>query len=356
MNIKQVTNRYEKWKASFLPLVSTDLRRKHKLMRHSVFEFFRATFYRWMQVWPEVCGDLDKSPRVLAIGDSHIENFGTWRDTEGRLIWGCNDFDEAYTLPYTLDLVRLATSVHLASDANHLAIRRRHACDAILAGYRESLKAGGLPYVLGEHHLWLRQVAFGRLRDPVHFWERMEAQQRWTGPVPADARRGLDALISDPERPSEIKRRVAGIGSLGHRRIVFIVNHAGGRIAREAKELAPSACVWASQRPAGQPQYAEIVERAVRVADPFLRVQGNWVFRRLAPDCSRIELAMLPAKRDEENLLYAMGWETANVHLGSRAAIRAVMRDLDKRTGRWLHRASKAMSAAARRDWKHYRG
>jgi uncharacterized protein (DUF2252 family) len=26
-----------------------------------------------------------------------VENFGAWRDVEGRLIWGINDFDEAWT-------------------------------------------------------------------------------------------------------------------------------------------------------------------------------------------------------------------------------------------------------------------
>jgi uncharacterized protein (DUF2252 family) len=355
MNIHEATSSYEKWKASFLPLVPADLRRKHRLMRHSVFEFFRATFYRWMQVWPEVCGELNKAPRVLAIGDSHIENFGTWRDAEGRLIWGCNDFDEAHTLPYTLDLVRLATSAHLASDANHLSIRRRDASDLIIDGYKDALSSGGQPFVLGEHHVWLRDIALNRLRDPVHFWARMEAQQRWKGPVPTEVRRGLDTLLREPGRPCEIKRRVAGIGSLGHRRVVFIVNHNGGRVAREAKELGPSACVWASREAAGLLRYAEIVDRAVRVRDPFLHVEGQWVFRRLASDCSRIELAMLPAKRDEERLLYATGWETANIHLGSHAAIRAVLRDLNKRPARWLHRASNAMSAAARRDWKRYR-
>ena len=45
---------------------------------------------------------------------SMSENFGTWRDAEGRLIWGVNDFDEAARMPYALDIVRLATSAVLA--------------------------------------------------------------------------------------------------------------------------------------------------------------------------------------------------------------------------------------------------
>ena len=79
-------------------------------MKESVFAFLRATYYRWIQVWPEVCPQLVSAATVLAIGDLHVENFGTWRDIEGRLVWGINDFDEAYPLPYTNDLVRLASS------------------------------------------------------------------------------------------------------------------------------------------------------------------------------------------------------------------------------------------------------
>src|SRR5207248_2056112 len=147
---------------------------KHQAMAQSKFSFFRATFYRWAQLWPECCPDLAKAPRVLAIGDLHVENFGTWRDAEGRLIWGVNDFDEAAQLPYAIDLVRLAVSATLAIEAGHLSIRGNDACTAILDGYTQSLIEGGRPYVLEEDHAWLRELATGELRDPVRFWNRME--------------------------------------------------------------------------------------------------------------------------------------------------------------------------------------
>jgi uncharacterized protein (DUF2252 family) len=68
---------------------------------------------------------------VLAVGDLHLENFGTWRDGLGRLAWGINDFDEAYPLPYTHDLVRLATSAFLAVEQEHLCIKQKAACQAV---------------------------------------------------------------------------------------------------------------------------------------------------------------------------------------------------------------------------------
>src|SRR6058998_3000919 len=104
-------------------------------MREDLFPFLRATYYRWAQLWPEVCADLASAPEVLSVGDLHVENFGTWRDAEGRLVWGVNDFDEACPLPYTNDLVRLATSAWLAIEADDLALGRGAACRVILEGY-----------------------------------------------------------------------------------------------------------------------------------------------------------------------------------------------------------------------------
>src|SRR5579883_1199317 len=95
MNIKKATRQYETWLTSYTPLVKPDIALKHKEMAGGVFPFLRATFYRWAQIWPIACKDLARAPALLAVGDLHVENFGTWRDSEGRLIWGVNDFDEA---------------------------------------------------------------------------------------------------------------------------------------------------------------------------------------------------------------------------------------------------------------------
>jgi len=100
MRIAKATASYEAWLGKRITLLPADLRRKHAAMAEGVFFFFRATFYRWMQLWPEVCAKECQAPRVLAVGDLHVENFGTWRDVEGRLVWGINDFDEVYELPY----------------------------------------------------------------------------------------------------------------------------------------------------------------------------------------------------------------------------------------------------------------
>ncbi len=148
--------------------------------------------------------------------------------------------------------------------------------------------------------------------------------------------------------------RVAGLGSLGRERWVGIADWHGGSVAREAKALAPSACVWAENGDGEGPiLYQKMLDTAVRCRDPFVRLEKRWIVRRLAPDCSRIELCALPRERDEMRLLHAMGFETANVHLGSVKA-RVLNTDLRKRPAGWLHRAARAMEDAVQTDFKEY--
>lgn len=356
MTIVEATKKYETWLGQHTPLVKADLAFKHSQMTDGVFPFLRATFYRWMQLWPDVCSGLTKAPSVLAVGDLHVENFGTWRDSEGRLIWGINDFDEACRLPYTVDLVRLAVSAKLAITGDHLAIKAKEAYDAILEGYAEGLKSGGRPYVLSEEHVWLRKIAVSKERDPVRFWKKMKALGPARGPVQASAITAIEQLMPEQGLSYRLVRRVSGLGSLGRQRFVALADWRGGQVAREAKALVPSACLWANDgKGADTILYQTVLDQAVRCLDPFVHFQDGWIVRRLSPYCSRIELASLPKRRDEYRLLQAMGWETANVHLGSKPAIKAVLHDLGRRPAAWLRSAAKAMVKATIKDWEDWK-
>jgi hypothetical protein len=356
MNFTASTAAYEAWLAEELEIVPADLAHKHETMRAALFPFFRATFYRWAQLWPEICPELVKAPEVLAVGDLHVENFGTWRDVEGRLVWGINDFDEAGRMPYTIDLARLAASAHLAIDTEQLRIGHRDACAAILAGYRDCIAAGGVPWVLAGKHDWLYEMVKPSLRDPVAFWQKLESLPPFSGRVPGDARRGLEKMMPGKSSKWRFAHRVAGMGSLGRQRFVGLAEYKGGLVCREAKALAPSAWDWARDNARGsQPiRYQKALDIAIRAADPFVRLQGSWIVRRLAPDCSKINLAGLPRQKDETKLLRAMGWETANLHLGS-GRIARVTADLDKRAPNWLHNAASKMVAATKKDWREWR-
>ncbi|MBC7838193.1 MAG: DUF2252 family protein [Nitrospiraceae bacterium] len=151
MKIHRATRLYEAWLAKQIHLVHIDLALKHKTMKRDAFLFSNLHFTDGCR-----CGQkrvvTSSRHRCYWRGDAHVENFGTWRDSEGRVIWGINDFDEAYPLPYTNDLVRLAVSATLATDTKQLAIKPKVACDALLTGYTEGLNSGGRPFVLAEEH------------------------------------------------------------------------------------------------------------------------------------------------------------------------------------------------------------
>jgi len=350
-SIEEATRSYERWMVRYAPVVRADIALKHEQMRHDAFRFLRATFYRWQQTWPQICQDDARVPAVVAVGDLHVENFGTWRDLEGRLIWGIDDVDEAARLPYTNDLVRLATSAYLAIDVADLHLSHIAAAEAILEGYVHAVHRGGRPFVLEAEHHGLRELALSDLRDPAAFWKRLQSGKRVNRALLPDARKAVESLLPPGAETYVVRRRVAGIGSLGRARFVAIADCAGAPIAREAKARIPSACVWSGA--ADTDDASVLLERAVRVPDPYFKILRHWIVRRLAPDCSRIVLADLPAGHDERRLLHAMGAETANVHLGS-ASARRLQRDLVRRSTKWLDRSAQAMSDAVLRDWRRW--
>ncbi|MET9291709.1 DUF2252 domain-containing protein [Streptomyces sp. NPDC003077] len=102
---------------------------KFRKMAASAFAFYRGTaclFYRDLE---EMAGNglstgpyLDeRTSRVWIHGDLHAENFGTYMDATGRLVFNVNDFDEAYVGPFTWDLKRFAASVALIGYAKALS-------------------------------------------------------------------------------------------------------------------------------------------------------------------------------------------------------------------------------------------
>ena len=352
--IVTATAEYEAWARERIPLIKPDLASKHRAMKESAFPFLRATFYHWCVLWREACPELAATPKLLAIGDLHVENFGTWRDAEGRLAWGINDFDEASPMPYTIDLVRLATSALLAGQEMKLRIGPHEAAAAILDGYTTAIERGNCkPFILEEEHPHLRAMAMGEERNPERFWEKLQAQKQTKPPKPV--RKLLQRRLPEASTEPRYVQRIAGLGSLGRERFVAIAKAQGGLVAREAKAILPSAYGWAMKKKSERLYYEEILEEAVRARDPFLAVKRGWILRRLAPHCTRIELSDVPKRKNERVLLEAMGRETAHIHLGSAAAIAAVERDLKRRGGAWLHDAAARMAEATLQDWKTWR-
>jgi len=86
MPIRGANQAYEKWLSAQLggDVVESDLARKQKKMADNPFGFLRATYWRWAETILDVCPKLRNAPQVLAVGDIHLENYGMWRDDDGR--------------------------------------------------------------------------------------------------------------------------------------------------------------------------------------------------------------------------------------------------------------------------------
>jgi len=356
MKILKSTRKYETWLREQVDIFEEDLAIKRELLAKDPFTFLRGTFYRWMQVFPEHCKKAWRAPIVLSVGDLHAANFGTWRDAKDELVWGINDFDEASPLPYTLDLIRLATSVERAAEAEELKIKLNEACEAILDGYREGLEKGGEAFVVHGDRDWLSDAYVKSEKSAEKYWEKLNQLPVMEREAPPEVRSALDAAFPSQGMEYRILHRQAGVGSLGRPRYTALAIQDGKFIAREAKALIPSAALWAQKKLKGADvQYEEVLARAVRRLDPVLKVYEGWVVRGLAPDRCRIELDELGPERDETRMMRAMGREVANIHLGTRAAVKNVLADLKERKKNWLVKYADRMVGVTLEDWEIYK-
>jgi hypothetical protein len=360
MDIVEATRRFEAWLRRRIRVVGRDLAYKHEQMRADPFLCFRATYYRWAQLWTEHCPKLARAPEVFAVGDLHIENFGTWRDAEGRLVWGVNDFDEAHPMAFPNDLARLAVSALLAGESSpDFKLKPGEVCARIAEGYREAIEREGEPFVLMEAHSKLRAMALQDLRQPAAFWQRLEARTTpLKGEPPGSVRKALAKILPEGAEPEyRVLKTPKGLGSLGRCRYLAVVDWQGGKMAREAKSVVASACLWAEDKRAGKgnPWLEKIVRSSVRCADPYYEVRRGWLVRRLGPDCSRIDIDELVHHEDLASLLYCMGQETANIHLGTPKGRKLIRESWKHLPPDWLESAARLMLKLSLKDWDRFK-
>ena len=108
----------EVFKDAFDPLMRADpkaFRNKYRKMAADPHAFYRGSACLY---YADVTGSKDpwvdeQSGAIWIHGDLHVENFGTYLNSDGRLVFDINDFDEAYIGHFTWDLQRFAASLAL---------------------------------------------------------------------------------------------------------------------------------------------------------------------------------------------------------------------------------------------------
>lgn len=106
------------FKDAFEPLMEADpkaFRTKYRKMAADPHAFYRGSaclFYADVTARDDPWVN-DQSGAIWIHGDLHVENFGTYLNSDGRLVFDVNDFDEAYLGHFTWDIKRMVASVGL---------------------------------------------------------------------------------------------------------------------------------------------------------------------------------------------------------------------------------------------------
>ena len=338
---------YEDWMRTVCDVVEKDLELKHDRMDESAFRFLRATFFRWRHTIKSTAPEILNLPTLLTVGDIHVENFGTWRDAETRLVWGVNDHDEASDIPYASDILRLAVSVRLAG----FDIGNREAAKAIFEGYKSGLNDPG-PTLLDEKEVWMRKYVKVSDDDRRTFWTKLDRCPDADPPV--DAVSALRASLpagADIERFARVRK---GGGGLGRPRFVALAQWRGGRVAREAKALLPSGWDWAAGNSRRRSRFEAAIAAATSAPDPFLHVAGSYVVRRISADTRKVERDHNFDRDLDAKLLRSMGSELGSIHASTQHVRQAILGDLEGRDSRWLYDAAKAAAAAVEADFNEW--
>ncbi len=345
--------------------------RKLAAMSDSAVGFFRGgapLFYRDLTEHPT----LRTSVVIPLMGDLHLENLGAHRLTDGRFVFDLNDFDEAFTGPYTWELARASVSVRLhAQTAGLPAPAQDRLVRHFVAAYLTRLaKYGSAPKTIAAP-LTADQVpgpATEAIEDARDF-DAKEFLARWVEGgrlrpgkhvVPLDAATakgiglGLEAYARPRKEPAgffkvkDAARRVAGLASLSRMRYLVLVEGPsisdGDDILLDLKEQGPPASAPWVPAPAGS--QAERVRKAwayfVPGSDAYLGVMpggaADFLVRRLAPWRGEVEVAELKSEARFGQYLGAVALATARAHARS-GKIGAILKDAggtEKLAGRLL--------------------
>ncbi|MFD3400383.1 DUF2252 family protein [Kribbella sp. NPDC058693] len=332
------TAAYERWLATRIPVVAEDLELKHRELAADPLRFLRGTYYLWLERVAELAPAVLDGPQVPAVGDLHVQNFGTWLDHRGVRRWGVNDLDELAWGSPALDLLRLAVSAVLTPQ---VTVGPKRICRLLLDAWSTTKpgRAVDLADPKAEH---LRALV-PKQTDPERYYDKLRA-----GP-PADPSvlpPGVHAAIEIAD--ATWHQRQAGTGSLGHPRMVAV----GKDIAREVKVVGPPTSDYV--RVGAQPDdllYGRVLS-AVRGPDPMRRIDG-WQLRALAPDVERITIESL-RPRAVELVLTSMARAAADVHGVIPHHLHDARRHVEALPADWLLDATRRLADDTRARYDEY--
>lgn len=311
------------------------------------FAFFRGTNHLYAAALGAEIGL--GAPVTYVCGDLHIENFGSFKGDNGLVYFDLNDFDDALVAPFTVDAVRMLSSVLVASHQMGLSeADARVTCAHMLSVYTEALRAGKPRWVerataTGLVATLLRQVKRRRrgallaARTAFRGGRRRLAIDRRAMRADREQRERAAHILSIYSKQEhhghrftaeDAARRVAGVGSLGLERYVVLAHETAAITSQrliDIKCAAPSAWVGFSRH--GQPRWSSdaqrvaITQQIMQAASPALLSyvaldrHDSFLVKSLQPSTDRVDLQHCRNKTALVEVLTTMARAAAWAHL-----------------------------------------
>jgi uncharacterized protein (DUF2252 family) len=221
---------------------------KYRTMRNTPFGFLRGACHLFNAHLVKRGGDTG-APAAWSCGDLHLENFGSYEGINRQVYFDINDFDEAALAPATWDLIRLATSVHVAFSERAMPSARIDALTGrLITAYANALADGEPGWIERDTAHGAARQLFSQLHERsrtafldsrtrvVRRRRRLLVDGVQMLPLPEDERAQVTAFMQDyasrqpdPDfyRVLDVACRVAGTGSLGVMRYAVLVEGKG---------------------------------------------------------------------------------------------------------------------------------
>jgi uncharacterized protein (DUF2252 family) len=291
---------------------------KYQLMAENAFRFFRGTCHLFYEDLSRH-EPLPPSPRIWICGDLHLENFGTYKGDNRLVYFDLNDFDEGVLGPASWEVVRMVTSIFTGCESlgfekketDQVARLFLHVFATRLATgkarYLEVETADGIVKLFMEKISQRKQKELIRQRTEAGKGDklRLRIDNVRLFPIDKALRKELIAHVTEwmqkyPMLEGRFRIldacfRVAGTGSLGGRRYVFLLRNIAEpkrHLLIDMKEALPS-----SVRPwldVPQPSWTSEAQRVVTIQERMQNISPALLSTTLFKDVPYVLKEMQP--------------------------------------------------------------
>lgn len=369
---------------------------KYQQMAENPFRFFRGTCHLYYQDLAQT-HNLPPYPISWVCGDLHLENFGSYKGENRLVYFDVNDFDEGLLAPVDWEVSRIVTSIYTGFDS--LGIKKKEAAGMarlFLQVYSATLAKGKARYLEPETsdgivRIFLEKVDSRKQKELIR--QRTEESRgdklqlrldkvRFF-PIDKSLRKSLmshmsqwmqqEPLLAGRYQVLDACFRVAGTGSVGVKRYVFLLRNAKDpkkHLLIDMKQALPSSLQPWVRHP--QPSWSSEAARIVAIQDRMQNIcpallgttqfEGDaYVIKELQPTADKIDFLLIRDRyKDIACVIEDMAFLTASAELRSAGRQGAAVPDeliafgKDNSWQRPLQEYAETYSEQVKKDYQDY--